>query len=106
MILRSVLTKEKSAKKIKDDLKKEGQTIKKLFQDEFSGNSTSDEVQDQNIQFELEDDGLGNKPENQPSLKQEPTQEKPKKKKKKQGLFSTEPEEQETEGSFEIEFEP
>ena len=93
-------------KKIKDDLKKEGQTIKKLFQDEFSGNSTSDEVQDQNIQFELEDDGLGNKPENQPSLKQEPTQEKPKKKKKKQGLFSTEPEEQETEGSFEIEFEP
>lgn len=93
-------------RKVKEDLKKEGQTIKQLFKDEFSGKSTTDEVETQDVQFELEDDGLGNKPQEEPSLELESTQEIPKKKKKNRGLFSTEPEEQETEGGFEIEFEP
>lgn len=90
--------------KIKDDLKKEGQTIKKLFQDEFSGNGSSDESQ-QEVEFRLEDDGITKpKQETNTSETQKPAgTEKPKKKK---GFFNTETEKEETEGGFEIEFDP
>lgn len=91
--------------KIKADLKKEGQTIKQLFKDEFNGSEGSDEAKEENVQFRLEDDGLGNQPNETPAQQAKPTDTK-EKKKKKRGLFSTEPDEQETEGGFEIEFEP
>lgn len=90
--------------KIKDDLKKEGQTIKKLFQDEFNGNSSQQEEQPE-VQFRLEDNGINTpkkETEEQPETKPV-TNEKPKKKK---GFFNTEPEKEETEGTFEIEFDP
>jgi hypothetical protein len=90
--------------KIKADLKEEGQTIKKLFRDEFTGgNDDEKEVNEPEVQFRLEDDGLDNKSETSPS-DSEPKPEP--KKKKKRGLFSSEPEETETEGGFEIEFDP
>lgn len=92
-------------KKINADLKKEGQTIKKLFRDEFGGKNSSEEPEEETIQFRLEDDGLENE-ERDRSTSSNPSEEKPKKKKKKRGLFSSEPEEQETEGGFEIEFDP
>lgn len=90
-------------KKVKDDLKAEGQTIKKLFKDEFSGsNESSNESQD--VHFKLEDDGISKPAQNVETPEKKPvTEEKPKKKK---GLFDTEPEKEETEGQFEIEFDP
>lgn len=90
--------------KIKDDLKKEGQVIKRLFKDEFSGNGNSNENQ-QEVQFRLEDDGITEpKQETKESDTQKPAgTEKPK---KKRGFFNTEREKEETEGGFEIEFDP
>ncbi len=93
-------------KKLKDDFKKEGQTIKQLFKDEFSG-SSSQEEETEEVQFRLEEDE--NTPIKDNNKSEEETVEpekKKKKKKKKKGLFSSEPDEEETEGGFEIEFEP
>ena len=86
-------------KKLKDDFKKEGQTIKQLFKEEFGGKESAPE-EPAAVQFRLEE------PETETTIS--PT-EKPKadeKPKKKRGLFSTEPEKEETEGGFEIEFDP
>ncbi|MGB1318595.1 MAG: AsmA-like C-terminal region-containing protein, partial [Flavobacteriales bacterium] len=90
-------------KKLKDDFKKEGQTIKQLFKEEFGGAKEKQEESEE-VQFRLEED------DDVPTIKIEtetPEPDKPKKKKKKKrGLFSSEPDEGETEGGFEIEFEP
>ena len=93
-------------KKIKDDLKKEGQVIKNIFQEEFgSGTNTKEESEsEETIQFKLEDDGLENTEKSKPVEDENIGSEKPKK--KKRGLFSSEPDKEETEGSFEIEFVP
>lgn len=90
--------------KIKDDLKKEGQTIKKLFKDEFSGNGRSNE-NEQEVQFRLEDDGI-TKPKQETTESDAPKSTETEKPKKKRGFFNTEREKEETEGGFEIEFEP
>ncbi|MCB9192343.1 MAG: hypothetical protein H6602_11815 [Flavobacteriales bacterium] len=91
--------------KMKEDLKKEGQTIKQLFKEEFGGSkSDKNETEEESIQFKLEDNGVYQESERD---NEKPTEEKPEpKKKKKKGLFSTEEEETETEGGFEIEFDP
>lgn len=96
-------------KKLKDDFKKEGQTIKQLFKEEFGGNKEKQpEAEEETIEFRLEDNGIYDEPEEQDSEQQPNTESKPKKKKKKKkrGFFSTEEDETETEGGFEIEFEP
>ena len=87
--------------KLKEDFKKEGQTIKQLFKEEFGGGSAKEE-EPEAIQFKLEEEESDS-----PKASDSTTEtEKPKKKKKKKGFFNTEREETETEGSFEIEFEP
>lgn len=91
-------------KKIKEDFKKEGQTIKQLFKEEFgSGEPASTTELEENVEFRLEDNGIFEEPNQQAETPEHKQQEKPKKKK---GLFSTEPDEEETEGGFEIEFDP
>lgn len=88
--------------KLKEDFKKEGQTIKQLFKDEFSSKKEKPEEQEA-LQFKLEEE------ETYPTKAQQDTKkkgdDKPKAKKKK-GFFSSEKDEEETEGGFEIEFEP
>ncbi|MDB4678274.1 AsmA-like C-terminal region-containing protein [bacterium] len=87
--------------KLKEDFKKEGQTIKQLFKEEFGGGSAKEE-EPEAIQFKLEEEESDS-----PKASDSTTEtEKPKKKKKKKGFFNTEREETETEGGFEIEFEP
>lgn len=93
--------------KIKADLKQEGQTIKQLFRDEFGGRENEEQSEEGSIQFRLDDDGLENEPSSTPTSNEQPNNNKDTKpKKKKRGLFSSEPDETETEGGFEIEFEP
>jgi uncharacterized protein involved in outer membrane biogenesis len=88
-------------KKLKEDFKQEGQTIKQLFKEEFGGSKTEKE-ETQQVEFRLEDDGVSEQPNS--TQQQTPiTESKPKKKK---GLFSSEPDESESEGGFEIEFDP
>lgn len=90
-------------KKLKEDFKQEGQTIKQLFKEEFGG-AKSEKEETEEIQFRLEDDGISEQPAtDQQKQESDKKQEKPKKKK---GLFSSEPDEVETEGGFEIEFTP
>jgi len=80
--------------KVKDELRKEGSSIKQLFQDEFGGKrSGKKDAEDQPVKFRLEE-----KPSSSTIEKQE-AETKPKKKRK--GLFSKE--EDETEGGFELE---
>lgn len=88
--------------KLKEDFKKEGQTIKQLFKEEFGGGGAK-EQESEAIQFKLEEEEPISPKASDSTPKTE--QEKPKKKKKK-GFFNTEKEEEETEGGFEIEFEP
>ena len=91
-------------KKLKDDFKKEGQTIKQLFKEEFSGGTSTDEEAEE-IQFKLEEDESSTN-EDDNKLEEEAVEPEKKKKKKKKGLFSSESEDEETEGGFEIEFDP
>lgn len=86
-------------KKVKADMKAEGQTIKRLFKEEFGGQKKEPENEDQ-IQFKIEEDITSPTEiiEDKPELKDN--------QKKKRGLFSSEPEQEETEGGFEIEFDP
>lgn len=80
--------------KVKDELKKEGSSIKQLFQDEFRGKgATTRQDQDAPVQFRLEDKTTA------PATEDKTKDEKPAKKRK--GLFSKE--DDETEGGFELE---
>jgi hypothetical protein len=80
--------------KVKDELKKEGSSIKQLFQDEFRGKGTTKrQDEDAPVQFRLEDKTTA------PATEEKTKDEKPAKKRK--GLFSKE--EDETEGGFELE---
>ncbi len=88
-------------KKLKDDFKKEGETIKQLFKEDF-GSNKKETVDDQTIQFKLEEEEEESSTTEIPVEKEEPKA----KKEKKRGIFSTEPENEETEGGFEIEFDP
>jgi len=88
--------------KLKADFKTEGQTIKQLFKDEFGGGSKKNE-ESEAVQFKLEDEENTTVKDPKETPK---TEEKDPKKKKKKGFFSTEKDEEETEGEFEIEFEP
>ncbi|TNF23893.1 MAG: hypothetical protein EP314_08665 [Bacteroidetes bacterium] len=90
--------------KIKDDLRTEGQTIKELFKNEFSGGPSKVE-ETQEVQFRLEDDGIS-KPKQPTNTSEKPKPTETEKPKKKKGFFNTEPETEETEGGFEIEFDP
>ncbi|MBP9150840.1 MAG: hypothetical protein KBF73_01015 [Flavobacteriales bacterium] len=83
--------------KLKADFKNEGQTIKQLFREEFKG-GTERKDESESIQFKLEGE------EN--STAKDPKATNKTEKKKKKGFFSNEQEETETEGRFEIEFEP
>ena len=89
--------------KLKEDFKKEGQTIKQLFKEEFGGKKEKQE-ESEAIQFRLEGEEETQPIKAQPETNKK-AEEKPKKKKKK-GFFSNDSEEEETEGGFEIEFEP
>jgi len=85
--------------KLKEDLKKEGQSIKQLFKEEFRGEPNSSEARP--VQFRLEGEvDESSKPKTETT---KPSETAPKKKK---GLFNTQPEKEETEGNFEIEFDP
>jgi hypothetical protein len=86
-------------KKLKEDFKKEGETIKQLFKEEFGG-SEKESREDEPIQFRLEEEreSTTEVPEATDAPKPE--------KEKKRGIFNTEPETEETEGGFEIEFDP
>jgi len=88
-------------RKIKDDFRKEGQTIKQLFREEFGGGEPA-KGEEETVQFRLEDE------ETEPNEEAETKDgtEKPEKKKKKRGFLDTDPETDETEGAFEIEFDP
>lgn len=93
-------------KKIKEDFRKEGQTIKQIFKDEFGGNKNKEEkVEEESVEFRLEDNGIYEE-EEQKETPTESNKKEKKKKKKKRGFFSSEEDEQETEGGFEIEFDP
>lgn len=95
------------SKKLKDDFKKEGQTIKQLFKEEFGGKKESKEETEGSVEFRLEDNGIfDQQKEEEKSVETDQPDSKPKKKKKKKGFFSTEEDETETEGGFEIEFDP
>jgi hypothetical protein len=95
------------SKKLKDDFKKEGQTIKQLFKEEFGGEKESKEETEGSVEFRLEDNGIfDQQKEEEKSVETDQPDSKPKKKKKKKGFFSTEEDETETEGGFEIEFDP
>lgn len=94
--------------KLKEDFKQEGNLIKKLFAEEFGGKKSEEEDQPKKQEqagFRLEDDGLGNEDykDTTPELA-----EKPKKEKKKGGLFGwlkDDEEKRETkEGEFKIDF--
>ncbi|MCF8275621.1 MAG: AsmA-like C-terminal region-containing protein [Flavobacteriales bacterium] len=88
--------------KLKEDFKQEGQTLKQLFKEEFGG-ASSTKSEPEAVQFQLEEEPT------QPATKGAPEKEKTEqtdKPKKKKGFFSTEKEETETEGKFEIEFDP
>lgn len=88
-------------KKLKDDLKEEGKSLKQLFKEEFGGGS-SQPKEVEAVQFRLEEEP-SNQKTNSTSTNKSKTTEKPNKKK---GFFSSEAENEETEGGFEIEFEP
>ncbi|MCF8465110.1 MAG: hypothetical protein K9G41_09720 [Flavobacteriales bacterium] len=85
--------------KLKEDFKTEGQTIKQLFKDEFGGGATKNE-ESEPVQFKLEGD------DNSTIKGTKATEKEKTEPKKKKGFFSSEGEETETEGGFEIEFEP
>jgi hypothetical protein len=93
--------------KLKADFKKEGQTIKQLFKEEFGG-AKKEEEESGEVQFRLEEEE--EEPTPNPATDETPRVEEPekpeKKKKKKKGFFSSEEDEYETEGGFEIEFDP
>ena len=91
-------------KKLKDDFKKEGQTIKQLFKEEFGGGEKAEEEIEE-IQFRLEEDEPASLIETE-NVKPVETETSKKKKKKKRGFFSSDSDEDETEGGFEIEFDP
>jgi hypothetical protein len=88
--------------KLKEDFKNEGQTIKQLFKEEFGGGNGT-KAESEAIQFKLEDQE--NTTIKDPKATNKTEKEKSVTKKKK-GFFSSEKEETETEGGFEIEFEP
>ena len=91
--------------KLKADFKKEGQTIKQLFKEEFGG-AKKEEEESGEVQFRLEEE----EPTSNPATDETPRVEEPekpnKKKKKKKRFFSSKEDEDETEGGFEIEFDP
>ncbi len=90
--------------KLKEDFKNEGQTIKQLFQEEFGGKKVTKEESDE-VQFRLEEEHSTS--EKKPTESDNTSEAKPtEKKKKKKGFFSADEEETETEGGFEIEFDP
>jgi hypothetical protein len=88
-------------KKLKDDLKEEGKSLKQLFKEEFGG-GTSTTKEENAVQFRLEEE-TDQKPTDVAPSEKAGTKDKSKKKK---GLLTKEPETDETEGGFEIEFEP
>jgi len=94
--------KQEISKKIKTDFRKEGQTIKQLFKEEFGGRKNKITEQE-TIQFRLEENEDSAAPE---AKNQSETKTEEPKKKKKRGFFNAEKEEDETEGGFEIEFDP
>lgn len=92
--------------KLKADFKKEGQTLKQLFKEEFGGGQKA-ETQTEAVNFELipeeEEKSITPQAESKPT----PSTKQSTKPKKKKGFFSRQDnEEEDTEGSFEIEFEP
>jgi hypothetical protein len=86
-------------KKLKEDFKKEGQIIKQLFKEEFGGGASQEEHSEE-IHFKLEEDESSTLNDNN-NPKEEAVESE-----KKKRLFSVESEEEETEGNFEIEFDP
>jgi hypothetical protein len=94
------------SKKLKEDFKKEGQTIKQLFKEEFGGNKKSKEETEESVEFRLEDNGIFEETDEKNTEQPDQNESEPKKKKKKKGFFSTEEDETESEGGFEIEFDP
>jgi hypothetical protein len=87
--------------KLKADFKKEGQTIKQLFKEEFGG-AKKEEEESGEVQFRLEEE----EPTSNPATDETLRIEEPEKPKKKKGFFTSEEDEYETEGGFEIEFDP
>lgn len=80
--------------KVKDELRKEGGSIKQLFQDEFGGKRKTNRItEDEPVQFRLE--------ESPASSTMDEKGAEPKPKKKRKGIFSKD--EDETEGGFELE---
>ena len=88
--------------KVKTDFKNEGQTLKQLFKEEFGGGKSQDQ-ESEAVQFKLEGEEQKTTKNGESTTK---TEAEKTEKKKKKGFFSTERDETETEGGFEIEFEP